>query len=336
MVDLRTLASIVLCLSLTWCAATSYAQTNVLDLQGYAGEDGAISVQYQGDTIDPYFALQALLLAHDHGLDISAYAKPWAHWLVQRQKPDATFDRFCRNGPVWAPCKTADADDALLALWLRLLDTPALQTASNPRMQTSLRASYSASRTALQKLLEPKRGIYLVSPVYQHGLFMDNLEVLSWHAHTPTRATTKPIAPTPKVLAANIQRVFWDSADKEFLVSTQAEQKTSTRAFYPDSVAQILPLLFNFNVPGFKPQAYYTKWMRAHRSEWLHQSMHDFSWGLIAIIALKAKDITSASCWLRETALARHTSHWIATDEVARQILLSQNVKVATHDALCR
>lgn len=310
---------------------TGHAQQPALDLQGFADERGAISVQYQGDTVDPYFALQALLLAHDNGMDISAHAKPWAQWLVQRQKPDATFDRFCRNGPVWAPCKTADADDSLLALWLRLLDTPALQNKSS----ASLNTSYKASHTALQKLLDPERGIYLVSAVYQHGLFMDNLEVLSWHAPTATRATTKPITPAPKELAVNIRRVFWDSADKEFLVSTQAEQKTAARAFYPDSVAQVLPLLFDFKVPGIKPQAHYKNWMRAHRATWLRQSKHDFAWGLIAIIALKAKDTVSAACWLRETASARHTSHWIVTDEVARQILLSQNIKAASPDASC-
>ena len=43
-----------------------------LNLTGYAGADGAISVQHQGGTVDPYFALQALLLAREYGLDISA------------------------------------------------------------------------------------------------------------------------------------------------------------------------------------------------------------------------------------------------------------------------
>lgn len=338
MVHLKTLATGLLCLPMAAAvvagaavASTSPAPKPTLELQGFADERGAISVQFEGDTIDPYFALQALLLAHDNGLDISAHAKPWANWLVQRQKPDATFDRFCRNGPVWAPCKTADADDAALALWLRLLDTPGIQTKSNAGLQRS----YTASHTALQKLLDPTRGVYLVSPVYQHGLFMDNLEVLSWHVPTPTRATSKPIKPSPKELAANIQRVFWDSADKDFLVSTQAEQKTAERAFYPDSVAQVLPLLFDFKVPGLKPQTHYNNWMRTHRATWLSQSKHDFAWGLIAIIALKAKDITSASCWLRETASARRTSHWIVTDEVARQILLSKNVTAASPDASC-
>ena len=121
----RWIGNALACFVLAAPLCTSAA---VLDLEGYADTSGAISVQHQGDTVDPYFALQALLLAHSHGLDISTPAKAWGAWLVQRQKPDATFDRFCRNGPVWAPCKTADADDSVLGLWLAFMDsTPASQ-----------------------------------------------------------------------------------------------------------------------------------------------------------------------------------------------------------------
>jgi hypothetical protein len=72
-----------------------------------------------------------------------------------------------------------------------------------------------------------------------------------------------------------------------------------------------------------------------HRATWLAQSKHDFSWGLLAIIALRADDRATAACWLRETAQARHSSHWIVTDEVARQILLKHNVTTATPESTC-
>jgi hypothetical protein len=301
-----------------------------LDLQGFADAQGALSVQHEGDTVDPYFALQALLLAYDNGLDISGYAMSWTNWLIQRQKPDATFDRFCRNGPVWAPCKTADADDAVLALWLRLLDTMPHQRDANP----VLRKSYSASQVALRRLLDPKRGIYLVSPVYQHGLLMDNLEVLSWHLPAASRQAGGR-QQTAKQLSANIQKVFWDSGTSAFLVSTQPEQREMAPAFYPDSVAQVLPLLFDFKVPGLASSVHYRNWMRTHRATWLNQSKQDFSWGLLAIIALRAGDIPTAACWLRETTPARHSSHWIVTDEVARQILLKHNVTTAAPDVAC-
>ena len=39
-----------------------------LELQGYVDDSGAITILNGGDTTDPYFSLQALLLAHDNGM----------------------------------------------------------------------------------------------------------------------------------------------------------------------------------------------------------------------------------------------------------------------------
>ena len=90
-----------------------------LELAGYAGADGAIKVLHKGESADPYFAIQALLLAHDNGMDVSTVAEKFIDWLLPKQKPDGTFDRFCRTaGTPWTACKVADADDALLALWM--------------------------------------------------------------------------------------------------------------------------------------------------------------------------------------------------------------------------
>ncbi|HEX5785708.1 MAG TPA: hypothetical protein VFY35_13335 [Burkholderiaceae bacterium] len=316
--------------SLALCAwARAAAPAGPLVLTGYAGADGAISVQHQGDTVDPYFTLQALLLAREFGLDIGPYAQPWANWLVLRQKPDATFDRFCRAGPVWAPCKTADADDTLLALWLRLLDTMPTELAANPRWM----ASHRASGVALAALRDPVRGIYMVSPVYQHGLFMDNLEVLSYQP--PCKPPCAPTAAHSR-LAQDIHRAFWDAPAQQFLVSTQPEQKAMPDAFYPAQVTQLYPLLFDFKLHHLDPRAHYRRWMQRHRGNWLAQSRTDFAWGLVALIALKFQDTTSAGCWLRETAAARGSSHWIVTDEVARQVLLHHRVAAAAPGVACQ
>ena len=88
----------------------------LLELDGFIDWTGAITVLHQGDFVDPYFALQALLLAQDNGLDITPAADKWIAWLLVRQKPDATFDRFCQSGQLWLGCKSSDADDAVLAM----------------------------------------------------------------------------------------------------------------------------------------------------------------------------------------------------------------------------
>jgi hypothetical protein len=311
-------------LALAGCVGAAMAMP--LNLKGYADDAGAITIQHQGGTIDPYFSLQALLLAQEHGLDTSPYAARWANWLMVRQKPDATFDRFCRNGPVWAACKRADADDSLLALWLKFLETMPAELGRNPAWQKS----HQAARSALARLVDPRWHIYLVSPVYQHGLFMDNLEV--WTYRPAHAAAEGPAHPS---FERSIHDVFWDPAGQRFLVSTQPEQKGTEYAFYPDAVAQIFPLLVNYpHVPG-GARDWYRRWIQRHRTEWLEQVRKDFAWGLIALVAWKQGDTGSARCWLRTTHPFRHTVHWTVTDEVVAQVLAKGGVAPAGAREAC-
>lgn len=222
-------------LGITGCAGAAPR----LDLAGYTDDSGAITVLHKGDSADPYFAMQALLLAHENGMDVSVSAEKFANWLVPRQKPDGTFDRFCRGADKkWVSCKTADADDSLLAMWMKLLETMPAQLARNPVWNKS----YQISKVSLEHLYQPSRGIYMVSPLVLHGLFMDNLEVWSRMVHLkqPQQRTDSD------KLARAIHATFWDPVNKRFLVSTQLEQRAQKPAFYPDHVAQIFPLMFDF------------------------------------------------------------------------------------------
>ena len=298
-----------------------------LSLPGYADAAGAIAVQHQGGTVDPYFVLQALLLARQHGLDTQTYDVPWARWLLARQKPDATFDRFCRQGPVWAACKTADADDSVLGLWMAFVDTlPAAQ-----RQLPALQKSRAAAQAALARLVDPTRGIYLVSPVYQHGLFMDNLEV--W-THKPAHAAAQN--PQRTSFGASIQRVFWDESQQRYHVSTQPEQKGEALRFYPDAVAQIFPHTVDFPfIPG-GARLHYRRWMHQHRAEWLRQVETDFAWGLIATVALQRGDLVSVRCWQQKALPARHGPHWTVTDEVVQQILQARDISPIPPEKNCQ
>lgn len=309
-------------------AGMSSAAAAPLDLTGYSDAEGAITVLHRGDSADPYFAMQALLLAQENGLDISAPARRFAQWLAPRQKPDGTFDRFCRTGGApWVACKSADADDALLAIWMKLLETMPAQVQASPE----LAKSYGVSRNALQHLFQPSRGIYMVSPVYLHGLFMDNLEVWSLKVHLKQPAERADA----DRLARAIQATFWDPVNKRFLVSTQLEQRGEKPAFYPDHVAQIFPMLVGFPLLPDDGGAYYRNWMRQYRGAWLAQGKTDYPWGLLAVLALRQNDLASASCWLRESQALRHSSRWAVTDETAYQILLSRSVAPAAASAPC-
>lgn len=299
-----------------------------LDLKGYMDGSGAISVLHGGDSTDPYFAMQALLLAQENGMNIDAAAEKFINWLVPLQKPDGTFDRFCRGAETgWVACKIADADDSLLALWMKLLQTMPTQLKSNPVWMKS----YSTSKVSLERLFQPSRGIYMVSPVYLHGLFMDNLEVWSLKVHL---AQQGDLAEARKLEKA-IHTTFWDPVNKRFLVSTQLEQRGQKQAFYPDHVAQIFPLLVDFPLVPGGVTPYYRDWMKLHRAGWLQQSETDYPWGVLAVLAVRQRDGDTARCWLRESTHLRHSTRWAVTDEVSYQIVSAAGFKPAAKNTAC-
>lgn len=312
-------------------AAAGAADAPQLDLTGYTEESGVITVLHGGHSFDPYFAMQALLLASENGMDISAPAEKFVNWLVPYQKPDGTFDRFCRSAATkWLACKSADADDSLLAMWMKLLETMPAQLKKNPVWMKS----YLSSKATLARLFQPSRGIYMVSHLYLHGLFMDNLEVWSLKIHQQSSLAPAQRAEADK-LARAIRDTFWDPVNQRFLVSTQLEQRAEKPAFYPDHVAQIFPLLVDFPLLPAAPKTYYRNWMSAHRADWLSQGKSDYPWGLVAVLALRQDDKASARCWMRESGRLRHTSRWAVTDETSWQILSSKGLTPAANTANC-
>ena len=156
-------------------AVCTASAAKTLDLSGYTDASGAITVQHQGDTVDPYFALQALWLAQSQGLDISDQALPWARWLAQHYSAAGHLGRYCKTASGWTWCKAPDADDASLALWLALLR----QLPAADRQALGASALEARARQDLQQLLLPEQGVYKVSPHLTHSLFMDNLEIWS-------------------------------------------------------------------------------------------------------------------------------------------------------------
>ena len=211
---------------------------------------------------------------------------------------------------------------------MKLLETMPAQLAKNPVWTKS----YEISKASLAHLYQPSRGIYMVSPVVLHGLFMDNLEVWSRMVHLKQ---PQQRADSDK-LARAIHDTFWDPVNKRFLVSTQLEQRAQTPAFYPDHVAQIFPLMFDFPLLPANARSYYRSWMATHRAEWLAQGEADYPWGLLAVLALRQNDKVSAGCWLRQATPLRHSARWAVSDEASYQILLSRGVVAVDKQTNCK
>jgi hypothetical protein len=304
---------------LSLAPAQAQAQAQVFELGGYQQADGAITVTYRGDTVDPYFAIRALLTARQAGLDTEASTRAWIAWLLPRQDPDGRFARYCRQaGQSWRTCRQADADDALLAMWIELLQVAAPHAGLPPDWARSA----ALAQRHLARLREPVLGVYLIAADNRVALFMDNLEI---HAalmaigqrqqgrgeHGAARAT---LAGALQLRGA-IGRVFRPSGSGLFRVSTQPQQAPR---FYPDHVAQLYPVLLQFP-QGQPPRQVFRQWIAEHGSVWLGQQADTYPWGLVALAARLAGDAGTAYCWKSKAAHLRFGARWNVLEEAVFQ-----------------
>jgi hypothetical protein len=296
----------------------SCAQAAPLYLRGYQDEQGAITVQYRGDFVDPYFALKAMLSAHAAGLDIRRPAQAWIDWLLPRQRPDGSFERYCKQGGGWFACKEADADDALLALWIAFL----YEMSPASGMPASWQASARSARLRLYMLRDPASGVYRISPSQPIGLFIDNVEVYAAFrgvAHELRRmkryAEAEQNLRQALALRLAMERVFRPAKSGPYAVSTQAGE---TQGFYPQQVAQIYPLLHRMPT-GDDPHRAFLSWMAKYGDGWLSMTKDDFPWGLVALAAIETNNCDAARRWLERASPLRHSMRWNVLEEACLQ-----------------
>lgn len=314
---------------------TSPASAAELELPGYQRNDGTITVHFNGAVIDPYFAAKALLAAKDAGLDIRRAGVAWIEWALQHQRPDGRFDRFCAKGKGYDACATADADDAMLAVWIELLT----KLTPSAGMPSTWKNSLRRADRYLARLYDKNTGIYLISKTMRVGLLMDNVEVYSskkvmsqFYSDSGDTARAKIDAGEAEKLHKNIVRVFWQPDLESFRVSTQRHTKPG---FYPDQVAQLFPILADMPTPRDNT-AIYTSWMKANRETWLQRTDIDYPWGLIALTADKMGDRDTAACWLAHARPLRYGQRWNVLEEALYQAfdartLSDDDVRPACH-----
>ncbi len=297
--------------------ALGHAQT--LDMSGYQEPNGAITTKFHGDTVDPYFATDALLIAKTSGMNIDVPAKAWIAWALSIQNSDGLFNRYKRdtNG-AWHSYAGADADDSMLALWLELL----YRMSPANGLPKEWRQSVHKAETQLQALYDPEQGIYLISKTLPTGLLMDNVEIYAAFkniAHDQNRMgmPIKALMSAYKAwcLKQNILNIFKQTNSNVFRVTTQTRTEN---AFYPDQAAQIFPLLYHMQDKS-ESVLTYRAWVRANGKEWFKQINDDYPWGLIAITALNMGDASSAACWQASAEAMRYGAHWNVLEESALQ-----------------
>jgi hypothetical protein len=290
----------------------------------YQQPDGAITVFPDGATVEPYFAMRALLAAQALGLDAQPAAEAWIRWQLQQFNGPPVFARYCRApGASWRVCGTADADDAALALWLELL-----YVTGGARGSSDTRAAAMGATRALAKLYDKRTGIYTISPTLPVSLLMDNIEIASAFdrigqaqdaagQHGSARASRAKAAS----LRRAIDRTFWDSSSGSYRITTQ-KRPPAQRAFYPDDVAEGYPAFFGYGSPAETAPVLFSRWMDRHGTTWLGARDREYPWGLIALAASRFGDRASAVCWLGQAISLRHGPRWNVLEEAILQGLM--------------
>jgi len=318
----RTLLACTLALGGPAGAGPAHA---MLRLDGYQGPDGAITVQRGGDAVDPYFATLALLLAHRAGLDERPAALHWIAWLLARQAEDGLFARYRgQPGGPWTCAGPADADDALLALWMALLQSEAGTRRPWP---IEWRGSLARSRSALEALKDPASGVYRVAGSDPSALLMDNVEVqaaLRLMAHAAWQRgegrEARRLARQAESLRFAMARAFPVGPDGLLRYRLPFESEGPGH-FYPDRVAHVYPWLYGMSMSGWPGHLSYGSWMKAYRDEWLGLADDPFPWGLVALVAISQGDREAAQRWCDRAGSLRMGPHWNVLEEVVWQWL---------------
>ena len=261
----------------------------VLALNGYQEPSGAITLTLGGSTVDPYFAMKALLSAQQLGMNIDQATCSFVNWLKPFQRSDGSFDRFCRSGTGWIACQRADADDSTTALWMQLLCTV------NTCQPGQSGGAPSDSFTRAQRLLESlrtRRGTYSISAELPVQLLMDNAEVYESLAtcsrhfaqggNSAQAALARRLRTQAEQLDIAVKREFWNSSSGQYRITSQARSESS---FYPDAVAQLYPLLASMpsQAGPMRGKSWLQHWYATHQAAWFSGTADNYPWGLMAM-----------------------------------------------------
>ena len=302
-------------------ASPAEAQPLTLD-PAYMRADGSIISLESSHVIDPYFPTKALLVAEDNGLSIRQIGEPWIKWMLSKQDDNGLFSRFCfKDGePGYQACAVADADDSMMALWIELL----YRLSPKAGLPEKWRLSAQKALYQLDSIYDAPSGVFFVSRNVPAGLLMDNIEIYASFKNIAQSARrigdekqAKDFDYRAAQLKAGIIRTFWDEKTGSFKASTQPRKEA---AFYPDTVVQLVPMMYGFKSPELLPQEQtYTHWMNDHRAEWFKLIGQDYPWGLLAVLAVDRGDSATANCWLQEARPYRDSRNWDVLDEAAFQ-----------------
>ncbi len=283
-----------------------YPARAAVPFERFTHSDGAITVAAHSNSVDPYFANKALIIAHEAGLDVNDITLAWLLWLLPRQRSDGGFDRFCGQTNSWRACDRADADDSSVASFLQLV---ALYEQSPHRRvvlgQTKVfegMARAQASAMILLSRLATVRGTYRAFPDEPIEFLMDNTEVYAGLVAIGRIAE-----------ATHLKRAIYQHFRKKSQWQP-ANESYKQFDFYPSALAPTY-LWHTKLITGATIDQEFKLWVRQWGREWIMQINDAYAWGLVAWGARNTSEQHWIRCWRHRHAQHDRTQGWTVIDE---------------------
>jgi hypothetical protein len=297
-------------LSLT--TSLTFASTSKV-LTQFTRSNGVIVVAINSNSVDPYFTNKALIIAWEAGLDVKQTTKDWLLWLVQRQRSDGGFDRYCAQGDGWRVCDRADADDSSVATFLHLAalykksTMPADKTDINrpisPAVENILDL-VNAEKKAMQLLtrLRTPRGTYRAFENESIEFLMDNTEVYA--SLVATSRAAQAVALKRAIYKNFFHKTNWQPANTQYAQFN----------FYPSALAPTY-LWHTGLVDSKTTDKEFGAWTQKWGKQWLTRNQDAYAWGLVAWGARNTKDQHWIRCWRHRYESHDRREGWTVIDE---------------------
>lgn len=255
---------------------------------------GAIAMRPDQGVINPYFgnlAARALLRASGHLLPVQRYM----NWYLAHLKPDGTIDDYHVADGQEISTGDADSTDSYAATFLSLV-AAWIEAGGDSEWVARNREKLDQVTRAITAVTD-QDGLTWAKPGYPSKLLMDNCEVyrgwLDWSRLMSSQGDHSSAAlahrRSEQVRAALLSFRQPDGLWGWAITRRGSLVESDGHRFYPDSVAQVFPLVW-----GLTDEASGFRAMDAAQPTWRKLQAGDFPWLLTAYAAALAGDLESA------------------------------------------
>ena len=269
----------------------------ILENQGPEGEF-YMNGSKAGD-VNPYFACMAALglLAETKNCPMTeTEQKAVGRYLDWHTgvllETDGKMGIYRKEGGELIYKEKADSEDGYLGMYLFLMGKYLEKTESTD-LPESWKNGISLALKKIQSLMQD--GITQVSEENTTVYLMDNLEVWKglYELELAGLEDTQAISEIRKKIQKQIEKIFWDDANQRWRIIGNSDRYHQTE-FYPDGVAQIYPLIYEFPVKEKKKQkVLYDQFTERFQWQKLNKKRTGFLWAMTGMAAAQMRDINN-------------------------------------------